>query len=114
MRDYPVILGMSSPTKVVVCGESCIFPQKRDLIVYHASFPEGSTNPKEAELTGMAAWLHFCTPEAMRRLVAMARKAVACCLQSATSLKHLSLRSKVSGALKATKTAIDLIEAENP
>lgn len=71
MKDYPVILGMSPPTKVVVCGECCIFPQKRDLIVYHASFPEGSTNPKEAELTGMAAWLHFCTPEAMRRLAAV-------------------------------------------
>ena len=46
------------------------------------------------------------------QVAAMARKAVACCLQPATSLKHLSLRSKVSGALKATKTAIDLIEAE--
>ena len=71
MKDYPVILGMRSPTKVVVCGESCIFPQKRDLIVYHAKFPKESTNPKEAELTGMAAWLHFCTPEAMRRLAAV-------------------------------------------
>lgn len=48
------------------------------------------------------------------QVAAMARKAVACCLQSATSLKHLSLRSKASGASKATKTAIDLIEAENP
>ena len=48
------------------------------------------------------------------QVAAMAQKAVACCLQSATSLKHLSLQSKVSGALKATKTAIDLIEAENP
>ena len=48
------------------------------------------------------------------QVAAMARKAVACCLQPATSLKHLSLQSKVSGALKATKTAIDLIEAENP
>ena len=56
------------------------------------------------------------------QVAAMARKAVACCLQPATSGTLASEgcafaagpRFAGSGALKAKETATDLIEAENP